>query len=193
VSSYAYDALNRLTRIDYGSSVENVTYTYDSASGCSFGLGRLCSVVDESGGTAYAYDAFGNMLVQTHAELGITYNTFYTYDAGNRVTSITYPDGRLVRYERDVLGRTGTVTTTVNGLTQTIVSGRTYRADGLVLAQTFGNGLGRHASTTCKDGLPISRSGRPTPACTAMTPTATSRASRPCRMWPAMATTRSIA
>jgi len=142
VSSYTYDALNRLTHIDYDGNAEDVTYTYDSGSGCTFGLGRLCAVVDASGGTAYGYDAFGNLLVQTHDELGITYNTFYTYDAGNRVTSITYPDGQLVRYERDALGRIGTVTTTVNGLTQTIVSGRTYRADGLVLAQTFGNGLG---------------------------------------------------
>ena len=83
VSSYTYDALNRLLSINYGSSVENVTYTYDSHTGCTFGLGRLCAVVDESGGTAYAYDAFGNRLVETHTELGITYNTFYTYDAGN--------------------------------------------------------------------------------------------------------------
>jgi len=141
VSAYAYDALNRLTRIDYGSSVENVTYTYDSASGCTFGLGRLCSVVDESGGTAYAYDAFGNVLVQTHAELGITYNTFYTYDAGNRVMSITYPDSRMVSYQRDVLGRITSVATSVNGTAVTVASARSFRPDGLLLGQSFGNGL----------------------------------------------------
>ncbi len=142
VSAYAYDALNRLTHIDYDGSAEDVTYSYDGASGCSFGLGRLCAVVDESGTTAYGYDAFGNVLVQAHVELGITYNTFYTYDAGNRVLSLTYPDGQLVHYARDALGRIGTVTTTVNGLAQTVVAGRTYRADGLLLGQTFGNGLG---------------------------------------------------
>jgi RHS repeat-associated protein len=141
VSKYSYDALNRLTYIDYASSTENVTYTYDSAAGCTFGLGRLCSVVDESGGTAYAYDAFGNRLVQTHVELGVTYNTFYTYDAGNRVTSITYPDGRVVNTPRDALGRITDVTGTVNGSPVTIASSRSFRPDGLLLGQTFGNGL----------------------------------------------------
>ena len=141
VSTYAYDALNRLTFINYGSSVENVTYTYDSAAGCTFGLGRLCAVVDESGGTAYAYDAFGNQLVQTHVELGIAYNTFYTYDAGNRVTSLTYPDGRVISYQRDVLGRITSVSTVVNSTAVTIASARSFRPDGLLLGQSFGNGL----------------------------------------------------
>ena len=141
VSAYAYDALNRLTFINYGGSVENVTYTYDSAAGCTFGLGRLCSVVDESGGTAYAYDAFGNLLVQTHTELGIAYNTFYTYDAGNRVTSITYPDSRVVSYLPDLLGRITSVSTVVNSTAVTVASTRSFRPDGLLLGQNFGNGL----------------------------------------------------
>jgi RHS repeat-associated protein len=141
VSSYTYDALNRLTRIDYPGTTEDVTYSYDSASGCNFGLGRLCSVVDESGGTAYGYDDFGNQLVQTHTELGITYNTFYTYDAGNRVTSITYPDSRTASYQRDVLGRITAVTTSVNGTAVTVASARRFRPDGLLLSQSFGNGL----------------------------------------------------
>ena len=142
VSNYTYDALNRLTFINYGSgNIENVTYTYDSNTGCTFGLGRLCAVVDGSGGTAYGYDAFGNQTVQTHVELGITYSTFYTYDAGNRVTSITYPGGRVVNTPRDVLGRITSVTTTVNGTAATIASARSFRPDGLLLSQNFGNGL----------------------------------------------------
>jgi RHS repeat-associated protein len=141
VSTYAYDALNRLTRIDYPGTTEDVTYTYDSAAGCTFGLGRLCAVVDESGGTAYGYDAFGNALVHTHTELGITYNTFYTYDAGNRVTSITYPDGRVVNTPRDVLGRIMSVATSVNGTAVTLAGNRSFRPDGLLLGQNFGNGV----------------------------------------------------
>ena len=41
---YTYDALNRLTRVDYPGSDEDITYTYDSATGCSAGFGRLCRV-----------------------------------------------------------------------------------------------------------------------------------------------------
>jgi RHS repeat-associated protein len=138
---YAYDALNRLTFIDYPGSDEDVSYTYDAGPACSLGAGRLCTAQDESGLTEYAYDAFGNVTQQAHTELGVTYTTGYTHDAGDRVTAITYPDGRRVTYTRDALGRITAVTATVNGVATVIASGRTYRADGLLTAQTYGNGL----------------------------------------------------
>jgi RHS repeat-associated protein len=141
VSSYTYDALNRLTRIDYPGSVEDVTYTYDSGTNCTFGIGRLCSVVDESGSTTYGYGGFGNLSVQTHTELGIAYTTRYGYDAANRVISITYPDGRVINTPRDVLGRITSVATSVNGAAVTIAGSRSFRPDGLLLGQSFGNGL----------------------------------------------------
>ncbi len=120
--------------------------TYDSAptgstTACAFGLGRLCAAQDESGITAFAYDPFGNLTQHTKTELGVTYTTRYTYDAGHRVLSMTYPDNRTITYARDTLGRIEAVTTTVNGTPQTIVANRTYRADGLLRSQTYGNGL----------------------------------------------------
>ncbi len=69
------------------------------------------------------------------------YGYRYTYDTGHRILSMTYPDNRTITYARDSLGRIEAVTTTVNGTTQTIVANRTYRADGLLTAQTYGNGL----------------------------------------------------
>jgi RHS repeat-associated protein len=140
-ASYAYDALNRLTSVDYPGTAEDISYTYDSGANCTAGVGRLCQVVDASGTTQYGYDAFGNITQQRKTELGVTYITSYAYDAGNRLASVTYPDGRNVSYTRDVVGRISGVTTTVNGSNQTIVSGRTYRADGLLLTQSYGNGL----------------------------------------------------
>jgi RHS repeat-associated protein len=140
-ASYAYDALNRLTSVDYPGTAEDITYTYDTGTNCTAGVGRPCQVVDASGTTQYGYDAFGNITQQRKTELGVTYITSYAYDAGNRLTSVTYPDGRNVTYTRDAVGRISGVTTTVNGSNQTIVSGRTYRADGLLLTQNYGNGL----------------------------------------------------
>jgi RHS repeat-associated protein len=139
--TYTYDALNRVTAIDYPGTLEDVTFTYDTGTACSSGIGRLCLVQDESGTTNYAYDAFGNILQQTHVELGITYTTAYTYDAADRVMSMTYPSGRVVTYTRDVLGRISGVTTTLNGATATLASNMTYRADGLLTGQSLGNGL----------------------------------------------------
>jgi RHS repeat-associated protein len=142
VASYSYDALNRLTAITYSNSpAETVAYTYDTATGCTFGLGRLCAVADAAGTGGYAYDAFGNLVTQTRVELGVTYTTRFAYDAGNRVISITYPDNRVVTYTRDSLGRVSAATTTVNGSSQPILTGRSYRPDGLMTTQTFGNGL----------------------------------------------------
>jgi RHS repeat-associated protein len=139
--SYAYDALNRLTSVDYPGTAEDVTYTYDTGPNCTAGIGRLCQVVDASGTTQYGYDAFGNITQQRKTELGVTYTTGYSYSAGNRVTAISYPDQRQATYTRDAVGRISGVTATVNGSSQTIVSSRTYRADGLLLTQSYGNGL----------------------------------------------------
>ncbi|MDP1293535.1 RHS repeat domain-containing protein, partial [Klebsiella variicola] len=41
LTSYAYDALNRVTGISYPSGAENASYAYDSC-----GAGRLCQVSD---------------------------------------------------------------------------------------------------------------------------------------------------
>ncbi|MEJ2392880.1 MAG: RHS repeat-associated core domain-containing protein [Gammaproteobacteria bacterium] len=168
-ATYRYDALNRLTAIRYsavpkqtGHGVHDeryrhdgltqlehspdVTLIYDSGNNCSNGIGRLCRVQDPSGTTDYAYDAYGNVLTETHVEAGRhrlnrTTTTQYRYDAGNRVIAITYPDGREVDYSRDALGRIQAIAATVNGKTRNIVTNRQYRADGLVTTQTFGNGL----------------------------------------------------
>lgn len=139
-SLYSYDALHRVTGIDYPSTDEDITFTYDT---CTNGTGRLCSVQDQSGTTSLAYDAFGNVTQHTKDELGIVYVTQYTYDDAGRVLSMTYPDGREVIYGRDAVGRIqdiGTRAAPSEALVD-VVSNRSYRADGLVTAQTFGNGL----------------------------------------------------
>lgn len=138
MATYAYDALNRVTSIDYPGTAEDVTYAYDN---CALGIGRLCQVADASGTTQYGYDAFGNVLTENKTELGVVYTTSYTYDAANRIKTITYPDNRLVTYTRDSLGRITTVSATVSGTAKTLVSARTYRADNLLLTQSYGNGL----------------------------------------------------
>ena len=139
--AYTYDALNRVTAIAYPNPAENIALSYDSGMTCTFGIGRVCQVSDESGVAQFAYDAFGNVTEQLKTELGIPYITRYGYDAGNRIVSLTYPDGRLVSYTRDAVGRISAVSTTDALGTSNVANNITYRADGLVTAQTFGNGL----------------------------------------------------
>ncbi len=138
---YGYDALNRVAQIDYPGIEEDVALTYDSYTGCTNGLGRLCKVQDQSGTTEYAYDGFGNVSQVTRTELGVSYLTRYTYDTLNRVASMTYPDGRVVHYTRDVLGRITQVSMVKDGATTVLATGITYRADGLPTGIVYGNGL----------------------------------------------------
>jgi len=137
-ANYAYDSLNRVTGIDYPGTAEDITYTYDN---CTLGIGRLCAVADASGTTQYGYNAFGNVLTESKTELGVVYTTSYTYDAVDRIKTITYPDNRLVTYARNVFGQIANFSATVSGAAMTLASLRTYRADGVLLSEHLGNGL----------------------------------------------------
>ena len=139
--AYSHDALNRLTTADYPGTAEDVSYTYDTAPGCAYGKGRLCTVTDGSGASAYAFDAFGNLATHTRTEIGVSATTGYSYDPLSRVASITYPDGRVVAYTRNSLGQVTGVTLTQGGATQSLASQIGYRADGLLTSLTYGNGV----------------------------------------------------
>jgi RHS repeat-associated protein len=139
--TYSYDVLNRLTSAVYPDPAENLTYAYDASTGCIYGVGRLCTVQDAAGSNAYAYDGFGNLVTDRRTELNIVYTTSYAYDAGNRVTAITYPNGRQVSYTRDAKGSIQTTSMTLAGTTTTLVSTANYRPDGLPTSRAFGNGL----------------------------------------------------
>lgn len=138
-TGYTYDALNRLTLINYPGTEEDVGFTYDSGVGCSFGIGRLCRAVDESGTRSFAYDAYGNQQGETWLEItqGGSHATAYTHDPGDRWLSLTRPGGQDTAWGRDGLGR---IESLVTGST-ILQSHRGYRADGLMTGGVYGNGL----------------------------------------------------
>jgi YD repeat-containing protein len=82
-----------------------VFYNYDS---CANGVGKLCSITDTSGTTAYSYQLDSQLTSQTVTINGTgtlaqkaTYSTSWTYDVADRMASITYPDGNKVSYAYD--------------------------------------------------------------------------------------------
>jgi RHS repeat-associated protein len=79
-----YDALGRLTKITHGVGT---------------------SLLVSAGTVIYAYDANGNRI--TMADSG---STAYTYDAVNRLTSVTFPGGRVVGYTYDCNGNRTSMT-----------------------------------------------------------------------------------
>jgi RHS repeat-associated protein len=92
--TYQYDALNRLTTIDFPTDVD-IVYSYDT---CVNGKSKLCTMTDASGSTSYEYYAKGQMKTETKVIGGVTYTTQYTYDMNGNIKTMTYPSGRVVTY-----------------------------------------------------------------------------------------------
>jgi len=133
-ATLTYDALNRVTSVTYPTAGEDVSYVYDA---CTNGSGRLCVVTDPMGTWSYTYDGFGRIVSASWATDGRTYTTSYSWTPGDILASVTYPSGRTITYTRDAIGRVTAVAS--NGAS--LLSNRTYRADGLVTGQTWGNGI----------------------------------------------------
>jgi RHS repeat-associated protein len=125
--TYTYDALDRNTQIDYGTSV--VTFEYDQVGNRkvmtdSLGvtryvydeLNRLKQVTDPFTGTVqYRYDPVGNRTQTIYPDgKGVT----TTFDAANRLTGTLSWDGQLTTYQFDKAGRL--ITTTLPNDVQTI-------------------------------------------------------------------------
>jgi YD repeat-containing protein len=141
-TNYAYDALNRVSLITLNDGSKQA-YVYDQPPN---GVGRLGSITETDPATAvtsqiaYAYDLHGRVTSETRAIAGQQYVVAYAYDSSGRLTGMTYPDGRVVSYTLDALGRVAQVDTTKDSQSQTVVSGVAYQPFGGVKSYTLGNG-----------------------------------------------------
>lgn len=151
-SSHTYDALNRLIKTQYltnsGKVEETVTYTWDTATGCAYGIGRLCQISDGAGITAYSYDARGNLVSQIRTEGGHNFTTSYTADAADRNISLIAPTGALVDRLRDAAGRTVRLTATAGTTAFTVASDIEYDGAGRIKSALV---AGNHLSFTSYD------------------------------------------
>jgi RHS repeat-associated protein len=136
-TTLVYDTLGRVTSITAGGRTQ--TFAYDA---CTNGKARLCAVTDPSGSTAYTYTVTGQVATQTNTIGGTAYTTAFQYDAMDRTTAITYPDGKVVNYAYSY-GRLSSVTATINGVTSTVVGSIQYQPLGPAASWSFGNGLPR--------------------------------------------------
>lgn len=142
VTQYTYDALDRvLTKTFPSHSAENVIYTYDQ-SGHGAGIGRLTSVTDAAGTLSRSYDQLGNLLSDARTTSAASLTTAYTYDAANRIASVSYPSGALVAYTRDTMGRVTSISAQPSGGTSTsVASSIAYEPFGPYRGLTYGNAV----------------------------------------------------
>ena len=103
--SYAmtYDALKRISEIEYGSSSETLTFNYDA------GVGKLSSIDDseEADSFDYAYDAKERLssITLPNSQGTISYTYDDTSSGKGRLDYITYPNDRSIDISWDVRGR----------------------------------------------------------------------------------------
>ncbi len=121
--NYSYDALNRITLVDFPTDTD-IVYTYDT---CTNGKGRLCQVDDQAGTTTYTYSPKGELVQEDKLILGVNYTTGYQYDDNGNLEVLTYPSGRTVTYVYDNADQVTTVLTTPSGgAQQTVASSISY-------------------------------------------------------------------
>ncbi len=99
--TYRYDPANRTLTEDHADG--RVRYHYDAdlpADGPRLAntLGRLAWIEDRAGGESYSYDARGRVVQQVRRLNGLDFITRMGYDALDRLSRLTYPDGTAVDY-----------------------------------------------------------------------------------------------
>ena len=106
-AAYTYDALSRtLTETDTkGTATANEAWTYDDPTSGHYGIGRLATMTDPSGSTAYTYDRLGMVTVENHNVAGSVFTYGYSYDVNGNRTTLAYPDGTIVSYTFDFADR----------------------------------------------------------------------------------------
>ncbi|NKZ39983.1 RHS repeat protein, partial [Oleiagrimonas citrea] len=121
----SYDAMNRVLSIDYPAGTEDTVYTYDD-------LGNVHTAVSGIATWTYAYNNRNVLKSETLGVDGYSWPLSYSHDANGSLKRITYPDGKVLDYAPDALGRPSKA-----GAQATSVS---YLPDGSVESFTLGNG-----------------------------------------------------
>ena len=96
--NYQYDARNRLIQIDAPGTNEDITYTWDD---CTYGIDRLCEIQENGHTIRFNYTPFGEVASESHGSHTIRYQ----YANSGHLSTLTYPSGRTVTYQRDTVAR----------------------------------------------------------------------------------------
>jgi RHS repeat-associated protein len=147
VTTYTYDALNRLTGKSYSDGTAAVHDYYDQTSynGLTItnGKGRRTGVSDGSGSTAWSYNAVGRVATRRQTIGSLTKAINYSYNGDGSIASITYPSGRVLSYSYSTAQRP---ILTTDGTTK-FVSQVTYTPPAALSTAIFGAVTGWNAVT----------------------------------------------
>ena len=114
---YEYDALNRLVKIDYPTTVDTV-YIYGASGTANNAAGKVIKITDASGTVTYKYGKLGETVEENrtlavkNGTEGQTMNAVTGYQSNylGQMEQVAYPDGEKVDYGYDAGGQVASVT-----------------------------------------------------------------------------------
>ena len=147
--SYGYDAANRILTESFNGV--KVRYHYDADLPAAWpwltnSKGKLTWVEDEAGKEAYSYDGRGNTVAKLRETTGLAFLNRMSYDAMDRLTSLTYPDGYQVSYNYNSMNLLDSVPGFVNGIDYTPTSQKNRFAYANGMASNYGYDLRQRLS-----------------------------------------------
>ncbi|WP_239696460.1 MULTISPECIES: DUF6531 domain-containing protein [unclassified Streptomyces] len=154
--AFDLDPVGRVTSVSGHNWSE--TYAYDTAGNLAYTGGQTAgqaslndtsgtrsyngTLLRQAGRTSYEYDGQGRVIKQSRRLLsGGTRTWHYSWDADDRLTTVTLPDGTVWCYHYDPLGRR-IAKERLSGDTTTVVEQTTFTWDGTVLAEELRSGSG---------------------------------------------------
>jgi RHS repeat-associated protein len=118
ITSFSFDALDRITQKSYNDSgfTPTVKYGYDAVplTGCttvppaltdSYPKGRRTSMCDGAGAESWNHDTMGRVVTDLRTTSGNTKSTTYAYNLDGSAKTLTYPSGRTVSYTPNAASR----------------------------------------------------------------------------------------
>ncbi|HEY1388744.1 MAG TPA: hypothetical protein VGF38_09385, partial [Ktedonobacterales bacterium] len=143
-----YDGLNRQVWRNTSNSPTGayVTYSYDSASGGNYGVGRLTGETFSgslgSGSYSYRYDLRGQTTSSTLTVGGNSYPVGTSYNDAGQALALTYPTGETVTAGYSATGWLGSLTQTLGGNSTTLLDAISYTGSGGAAGQMTSAHLG---------------------------------------------------
>ena len=110
ITTYSYDALNRLELIDYPPGTPDRSYQYD-------GNNNITSIISTDATLNYRYDLNDNLIREDQLINGIDYTIQYAYSNLDHVSRLTYFDDHTVNFAPDELGRPTKVAPYITNIT----------------------------------------------------------------------------
>jgi RHS repeat-associated protein len=132
-TQYQYDNANRITQITYPNAENDISFTYNN-------MGLPNTATYGSDQSQYVYNGFNELTQKTDIINGQNFTINYEYNLNGKVSQLTYPSGRAIDYTFNSIGLIETITTTYDGITQTLASNINYLPFGGITDLIYGNG-----------------------------------------------------